>query len=209
MLLAKSNCCAFHPLENVWVLPHTVLPLCYSRVAHTPMMLPASTTATEVCQARAPHPAQNSTIKWKLSEVWCTSHVYMADSNNRSVAQTELTLPSSSSAGLSSALAGQVPATLELKVEKPDKDDMRDDLSENKSDDESDKNMRTPRAGTRTRYCVIVALISHVQPWEWQNNIYLHAMSYPVKWFCPSQYHWRWGSQSRAEGRAWAWEKDG
>lgn len=88
----------------------------------------------------------------------------MADSNNRSVAQTELTLPSSSSAGLSSALAGQVPATLELKVEKPDKDDMRDDLSENKSDDESDKNMRTPRAGTRTRYCVIVALISHVQP---------------------------------------------
>lgn len=29
---------------------------------------------------------------------------------------------------------------------------MRDDLSENKSDDESDKNLRTPRAGTRTRY---------------------------------------------------------
>lgn len=48
------------------------------------------------------------------------------------------------------ALAGQVPASLELKVEKPDKDEMRDDLSENKSDDESDKNLRTPRAGTRT-----------------------------------------------------------
>lgn len=87
----------------------------------------------------------------------------MADSNNMSVAQTELELPSSSSAGLPSALAGQVPATLELKVEKPDKDDMRDDLSENRSDDESDKNMRTPRAGTRTRYCVIVTLISHIQ----------------------------------------------
>lgn len=45
-----------------------------------------------------------------------------------------------------------MPASLELKVEKPDKDEMRDDLSENKSDDESDKNLRTPRAGTRTRY---------------------------------------------------------
>lgn len=45
-----------------------------------------------------------------------------------------------------------MPSTLELKVEKPDKDDMHDDLSESKSDDESDKNLRTPRAGTRTRY---------------------------------------------------------
>lgn len=45
-----------------------------------------------------------------------------------------------------------MPASLDLKVEKPDKDEMRDDLSENKSDDESDKNLRTPRAGTRTRY---------------------------------------------------------
>lgn len=45
-----------------------------------------------------------------------------------------------------------MPAALELKVEKPDKDEMRDDLSESKSDDESDKNLRTPRAGTRTRY---------------------------------------------------------
>lgn len=54
---------------------------------------------------------------------------------------------------LPAALAGQVPASLELKVEKPDKDEMQDNLStEEKSDDESDKNMRTPRAGTRTRY---------------------------------------------------------
>uniref|UniRef100_A0A8C4GSL1 Transcription factor 12 n=1 Tax=Dicentrarchus labrax TaxID=13489 RepID=A0A8C4GSL1_DICLA len=44
-----------------------------------------------------------------------------------------------------------VPATLELKVEKQDKDEMHNNLStDDKSDDESDKNMRTPRAGTRT-----------------------------------------------------------
>ncbi|XP_056872791.1 transcription factor 12 isoform X2 [Takifugu flavidus] len=54
-------------------------------------------------------------------------------------------------AGLSSALAGQVPSSLELKVEKPDKDDMSDNLStDNMGDDDSEKNMRTPRAGTRT-----------------------------------------------------------
>uniref|UniRef100_H3CVB0 Transcription factor 12 n=1 Tax=Tetraodon nigroviridis TaxID=99883 RepID=H3CVB0_TETNG len=54
-------------------------------------------------------------------------------------------------AGLSSALAGQVPSNMELKVEKPDKDDMSDNLStDNMADDDSDKNMRTPRAGTRT-----------------------------------------------------------
>uniref|UniRef100_A0A4W6BS32 Transcription factor 12 n=1 Tax=Lates calcarifer TaxID=8187 RepID=A0A4W6BS32_LATCA len=49
-------------------------------------------------------------------------------------------------------LAGQVPTTLELKVEKQDKDEMHDSLStEDKSDDESDKrDMKTPRAGTRT-----------------------------------------------------------
>uniref|UniRef100_A0A3Q4BM35 BHLH domain-containing protein n=1 Tax=Mola mola TaxID=94237 RepID=A0A3Q4BM35_MOLML len=54
--------------------------------------------------------------------------------------------------GLPSALtAGQVPPNLELKVEKPDKDEMHDNLTiEDNSDDESDKNMRTPRAGTRT-----------------------------------------------------------
>uniref|UniRef100_A0AAQ6ILJ9 BHLH domain-containing protein n=1 Tax=Anabas testudineus TaxID=64144 RepID=A0AAQ6ILJ9_ANATE len=54
-------------------------------------------------------------------------------------------------AGLTSTLAGQVPPTLELKVEKQDKDEMHDSLSADNSDDESDKReMRTPRAGTRT-----------------------------------------------------------
>uniref|UniRef100_A0A7N6ANS9 BHLH domain-containing protein n=1 Tax=Anabas testudineus TaxID=64144 RepID=A0A7N6ANS9_ANATE len=44
-----------------------------------------------------------------------------------------------------------VPPTLELKVEKQDKDEMHDSLSADNSDDESDKReMRTPRAGTRT-----------------------------------------------------------
>ncbi|XP_031701885.1 transcription factor 12 isoform X3 [Anarrhichthys ocellatus] len=54
--------------------------------------------------------------------------------------------------GLASALAGHLPAALELKVEKQDKDDMNDNLSiDDKSDDESDRrDMRTPRAGTRT-----------------------------------------------------------
>lgn len=58
------------------------------------------------------------------------------------------------STGLASALAGQVPSTLELKVEKQDKDDMHDSLTnDDKSDDESDRrDMKTPRAGTRTRY---------------------------------------------------------
>ncbi|XP_069379883.1 transcription factor 12 isoform X6 [Paralichthys olivaceus] len=55
-------------------------------------------------------------------------------------------------AGLTSALAGHMPTTLELKVEKQDKDDMHDSLStDDKSDDESDRrDMNTPRAGTRT-----------------------------------------------------------
>uniref|UniRef100_A0A672ZBZ7 BHLH domain-containing protein n=1 Tax=Sphaeramia orbicularis TaxID=375764 RepID=A0A672ZBZ7_9TELE len=50
------------------------------------------------------------------------------------------------------ALSGQVPPTLELKVEKQDKDDMHDSLSnDDKSDDESDRrDMKTPRPGTRT-----------------------------------------------------------
>ncbi|KAM7014664.1 transcription factor 12 isoform 4-T5 [Tautogolabrus adspersus] len=54
--------------------------------------------------------------------------------------------------GLTSALAGHLPATLELKVEKQDKDEMEDNLSaDDRSDDESDKrDMRTPRPGTRT-----------------------------------------------------------
>uniref|UniRef100_A0AAQ6A4G5 BHLH domain-containing protein n=1 Tax=Amphiprion ocellaris TaxID=80972 RepID=A0AAQ6A4G5_AMPOC len=53
---------------------------------------------------------------------------------------------------LASGLAGQLPSTLELKVEKQDKDDMHDSLSaDDKSDDESDKrDMKTPRAGPRT-----------------------------------------------------------
>lgn len=44
--------------------------------------------------------------------------------------------------------------TLELKVEKQDKDEMHDSLSaDDKSDDESDRrDMKTPRPGTRTRY---------------------------------------------------------
>nr|XP_029138132.1 transcription factor 12-like [Labrus bergylta] len=54
--------------------------------------------------------------------------------------------------GLTSALAGHLPAALELKVEKQDKDEMEDNLSaDDRSDDESDKrDMRTPRPGTRT-----------------------------------------------------------
>ncbi|XP_041844647.1 transcription factor 12 isoform X4 [Melanotaenia boesemani] len=49
-------------------------------------------------------------------------------------------------------LSGQVPATLELKVEKQDKDDMHDSLSTDaKSDEESDtRDMKTPRVGQRT-----------------------------------------------------------
>ncbi|XP_019126067.1 transcription factor 12 isoform X7 [Larimichthys crocea] len=68
-----------------------------------------------------------------------------------STSSTELNHQVEAFRGLTSALAGQVPATLELKVEKQDKDEMHDNLSnDDKSDDESDKNMRTPRAGTRT-----------------------------------------------------------
>ncbi|XP_068431623.1 transcription factor 12 isoform X2 [Clinocottus analis] len=54
--------------------------------------------------------------------------------------------------GLASALAGHLPAGLELKMEKQDKDDMNDNLStDDKSDDENNRReMRTPRAGTRT-----------------------------------------------------------
>uniref|UniRef100_A0A3Q2CHS8 Transcription factor 12 n=1 Tax=Cyprinodon variegatus TaxID=28743 RepID=A0A3Q2CHS8_CYPVA len=47
-------------------------------------------------------------------------------------------------------LSGQVPATLELKIEKQEKEDMLDSLTD-KSDDESDRrDMKTPRAGQRT-----------------------------------------------------------
>ncbi|XP_036066292.1 transcription factor 12 isoform X3 [Oryzias melastigma] len=55
-------------------------------------------------------------------------------------------------AGLFAGLPGQVPSTLELKVEKQEKDDMHDSLStDTRSDDESDKrDPRTPRGGPRT-----------------------------------------------------------
>lgn len=65
--------------ENVCVPPHSLPSLCYSRVVAILMTLPTLTTATEVCQAQVPHPAQNSTIKWKFSEVCCRCHIYMAD----------------------------------------------------------------------------------------------------------------------------------
>ncbi|XP_062241344.1 transcription factor 12 isoform X2 [Platichthys flesus] len=54
--------------------------------------------------------------------------------------------------GLASALAGQLPSGLELKMEKQDKDDMNDGLSaDDKSDDESDRrDMNTPRSCTRS-----------------------------------------------------------
>ncbi|XP_041639155.1 transcription factor 12 [Cheilinus undulatus] len=69
-----------------------------------------------------------------------------------STSSTELNHQVEAFRGLSSALAGQVPATLELKVEKQDKDEMQEDLTaDDKSDDDSDRrDMRTPRAGTRT-----------------------------------------------------------
>ncbi|XP_045887883.1 transcription factor 12 isoform X1 [Micropterus dolomieu] len=69
-----------------------------------------------------------------------------------SASTTELNHQLEAFRGLTSALAGQLPATLELKVEKQDKEEMHDNLStDDKSDDDSDrKDMRTPRAGTRT-----------------------------------------------------------
>ncbi|XP_018523438.1 transcription factor 12 isoform X3 [Lates calcarifer] len=69
-----------------------------------------------------------------------------------STSSTELNHQVETFRGLAAGLAGQVPTTLELKVEKQDKDEMHDSLStEDKSDDESDKrDMKTPRAGTRT-----------------------------------------------------------
>ncbi|XP_040890775.1 transcription factor 12 isoform X2 [Toxotes jaculatrix] len=69
-----------------------------------------------------------------------------------STSSTELNHQVETFRGLTSGMAGQVPTTLELKVEKQDKDEMHDSLStDDKSDDESDKrDMKTPRAGTRT-----------------------------------------------------------
>lgn len=67
----------------------------------------------------------------------------------RNVLPLPFTFPSS---GLASALAGQLPGALGLKLEKRDKDDMNHLSNDDKSDDEGDrKNMMTPRGGTRTR----------------------------------------------------------
>ncbi|XP_069029734.1 transcription factor 12 isoform X2 [Embiotoca jacksoni] len=69
-----------------------------------------------------------------------------------STSSTELNHQVETFRALTSALAGQVPTTLELKVEKQDKDEMHDGFStDDRSDDESDKrDMKSPRAGPRT-----------------------------------------------------------
>uniref|UniRef100_A0A3B5LVE4 Transcription factor 12 n=1 Tax=Xiphophorus couchianus TaxID=32473 RepID=A0A3B5LVE4_9TELE len=56
-----------------------------------------------------------------------------------STSSTELNHQLETFRGLASALSGQIPAALELKIEKQEKDDMHDSLSDNKSDDESDR----------------------------------------------------------------------
>ncbi|KAF7665335.1 hypothetical protein LDENG_00146800 [Lucifuga dentata] len=72
--------------------------------------------------------------------------------NAGSTSSSELNHQVETFRGLTPALASQVAANLELKVEKQDKEEMHDDLStDGRSDDESDKrDMKTPRAGTRT-----------------------------------------------------------
>ncbi|XP_072236625.1 transcription factor 12 isoform X3 [Leuresthes tenuis] len=69
-----------------------------------------------------------------------------------STSSTELNHQVEAFRSLASGLTGQVPATLELKVEKQEKDEMHDSLSiDAKSDDESDRrDMKTPRTGPRT-----------------------------------------------------------
>uniref|UniRef100_A0A1A8G6W0 Transcription factor 12 n=1 Tax=Nothobranchius korthausae TaxID=1143690 RepID=A0A1A8G6W0_9TELE len=68
-----------------------------------------------------------------------------------STSSTELSHQLEVFRGLTSALSSQVPASLELKVEKQEKDDMHDDFSDCKSDDESDRrDMKTPRLGPRS-----------------------------------------------------------
>lgn len=68
-----------------------------------------------------------------------------------STSSTELNHQVETFRGLSSALSGQVPPNLELKVEKPDKDDLQSMSGDDKSDDEDDRrDMKTPRSGTRT-----------------------------------------------------------
>ncbi|XP_013883140.1 transcription factor 12 isoform X4 [Austrofundulus limnaeus] len=67
-----------------------------------------------------------------------------------STSSTELNHQVEAFRGLTPGLPGQVPSTLELKVEKQEKDDMHDNLSD-RSDDESDRrDMKTPRTGPRT-----------------------------------------------------------
>uniref|UniRef100_A0A1A8HSB7 Transcription factor 12 n=1 Tax=Nothobranchius kuhntae TaxID=321403 RepID=A0A1A8HSB7_NOTKU len=68
-----------------------------------------------------------------------------------STSSTELSHQVEAFRGLTSGLSSLVPASLELKVEKQEKDDMHDDFSDCKSDDESDRrDMKTPRLGPRT-----------------------------------------------------------
>ncbi|XP_033839992.1 transcription factor 12 isoform X3 [Periophthalmus magnuspinnatus] len=69
-----------------------------------------------------------------------------------STSSTELNHQVETFRSLTAALSGQVASNLELKVEKPDKDDLLDSMSgDDKSDDEGDRrDMKTPRAGTRT-----------------------------------------------------------
>lgn len=127
--------------------------LCCSRVILTPMMVPVWTTATLGCPVPALHPVPSSTTKQKHSEVQPIRLLCFTYLLYKVATWWVYVCLLWSTAGLSSALAGQVPSNLELKVEKPDKDDMSDNLStDNMADDDSDKNMRTPRAGTRTRY---------------------------------------------------------
>ncbi|XP_017159503.1 transcription factor 12 isoform X5 [Poecilia reticulata] len=68
-----------------------------------------------------------------------------------STSTTELNHQVEAFRGLTSVLSGHIPASLELKIEKQEKDDMHDSLSDSKSDDESDgRDIKTPRTGQRT-----------------------------------------------------------
>lgn len=78
-------------------------------------------------------------MMWTYISLFIMSYLYMC---------------ASSSTALTSSLAAQLPADLELKVEKQDKDEMHGSLStDDKSDDESDRrDMKTPRGGTRYKH---------------------------------------------------------
>ncbi|XP_037553379.1 transcription factor XE1.1-like, partial [Nematolebias whitei] len=68
-----------------------------------------------------------------------------------STSSSELSQQVEAFRGLTPGLPGQVLTSLELKVEKQEKDEMHDNLSDDKSDDESDgRDMRTPRTSLRT-----------------------------------------------------------